>query len=503
MMANLYRRGSLASSFGALRFVGGVALSTLLLSGCGTGVFLESCSTFAVEGKSFQISIEPATLIVHPNASAEVAVSVSLVAEEQEPEVLNCELEWTVSKEGWVTVTQTEDGVTLVMSEDKEGFVKVTASVTARGTTTEDSLWLAVAPENSEQDLLTNDNPLVARRITPSPLDGPIDPKNLVTATLDSADDADWFFMTVPKDNVYQIEISQPLTPPEESGFTSPELNDKEDGDNRSGVWVIKGVFPASNFWPQAVDEDQLEWHGNFNIPLLNSSGSDLTVFIKLKLKAPADALPFQINASAQLDGPVGNIAPFARNDEFNDVIAGEPTLLDVLNNDKDVDNDLLRSSISIIQPPLRGDVVIAGDKIEYTSDAGDVKSDSFTYTVKDVRGAESNPATVSLTISSGATADSPTATDDRGEQATTGLKKTIDVLANDSASEGESLMPETLEITDPAINGNAVVTDGKIDYTSYPAPFVGKDKFRYTVKDSNGLESNEATVEITVEAAE
>jgi hypothetical protein len=78
----------------------------------------------------------------------------------------------------------------------------------------------------------------------------------------------------------------------------------------------------------------------------------------------------------------------------------------------------------------------------------------------------------------------------------------TISVLANDVAPTG-TLDPSTLAIVDQANFGEASVdaNNGTITYTPN-AGFSGADNFRYTVRDSQGNVSNEATVTINVSSA-
>ena len=76
----------------------------------------------------------------------------------------------------------------------------------------------------------------------------------------------------------------------------------------------------------------------------------------------------------------------------------------------------------------------------------------------------------------------------------------TVEILLG----EGGFIVPSTVEIISPPTYGTLVNRDGKITYqldnswlqTGFP-PHVDKDFFEYTVKDSNGLESNVATVTI------
>jgi len=102
-----------------------------------------------------------------------------------------------------------------------------------------------------------------------------------------------------------------------------------------------------------------------------------------------------------------------------------------------------------------------------------------------------------------------PTANNDNGNT-NQGEPITITVLANDA--EGSSpLAPESVRLIDPltgdkvttvTITGEGtytVATDGTVTFTP-DADYVGNSTVKYTVKDGNGLESNEGTIAIIVE---
>lgn len=75
------------------------------------------------------------------------------------------------------------------------------------------------------------------------------------------------------------------------------------------------------------------------------------------------------------------------------------------------------------------------------------------------------------------------------------GQSVTINVLANDQANRG-ILDPSTIQITSQPKHGTVTVNDnGTITYTSDTASTAPRDSFRYTVRNSTGGVSNEATV--------
>jgi Big-like domain-containing protein/List-Bact-rpt repeat protein/thrombospondin type 3 repeat protein len=93
------------------------------------------------------------------------------------------------------------------------------------------------------------------------------------------------------------------------------------------------------------------------------------------------------------------NNPPIANND-MAIVTKGESIMINLSQNDIDLDDGLDLSSIEIKNYPIHGFVIIHDDgTIDYIHDNSDSTSDSFTYTIKDNQGQESNEAVVSITI--------------------------------------------------------------------------------------------------------
>jgi hypothetical protein len=156
-----------------------------------------------------------------------------------------------------------------------------------------------------------------------------------------------------------------------------------------------------------------------------------------------------------------------------------------VLNNDFDVDgDDLTVSSVTMpangvvtINPPSTGSGQVT---VTYTPTTNFNGSDSFAYSVSDGNGG-SDTAVVTITVEP--VNDAPVAADD---SATTNQETavTVDVLANDSDIDGDSLSVSSA--SNPP-NGSVVINgDDTITYTPDPG-FVGVDSFSYTVSDGNG----------------
>ncbi len=73
-----------------------------------------------------------------------------------------------------------------------------------------------------------------------------------------------------------------------------------------------------------------------------------------------------------------------------------------------------------------------------------------------------------------------------------------VDVIANDTADDDLTIDGSTIEITSNGGHGTCTVTSGKITYTPDPG-YHGTDSCKYTVKDSKGVVTNEATLTVTI----
>lgn len=171
------------------------------------------------------------------------------------------------------------------------------------------------------------------------------------------------------------------------------------------------------------------------------------------------------------------------------------PVTIVVLANDTDVDNALDPAAVVATQP-AHGNVTVKADGTVIYSPALDYfGSDNFTYTVNDVEGATSLPATVSVTVTP--VNDAPVATNDN---ATTPQNTPVDVDLTDNDTDVDNpIVPGTVVITVPPNHGSVSVTpEGVATYTP-DTDYLGEDDFSYTVKDPSGLTSNPAVVTVTI----
>ncbi len=209
----------------------------------------------------------------------------------------------------------------------------------------------------------------------------------------------------------------------------------------------------------------------------------------------------FVVNAAPATASPTPTATPVTTNADFFNAVSGQPVALAVLSNDT---GDVDPTTVAVTVAPASGGTAVvnpATGTVTYTAPAGYTGTDTFTYTVRNTAGVTSDPATVSVAVST--TAAGPVANPDAAA-ATTAVPTVVDVLANDGDLSGSATLdPTTVKIAvQPNHGGTATVdpTTGAITYTS-AAGFVGTETFSYTVGDDDEVTSQPAVVTVTVTA--
>jgi hypothetical protein len=192
----------------------------------------------------------------------------------------------------------------------------------------------------------------------------------------------------------------------------------------------------------------------------------------------------------------ITNQAPVAMNDTAQ-TAEDTAVTVNVLQNDTD-DNAIDASTVVVSTTPANGSVEVnpTTGAITYTPNQDFAGTDTFSYTVEDNEGLVSNPATVTITVN--AVNDAPVAVADSASTSA-GEAVSINVLANDTDVDS-ALNPGSTQVVSMPSDGTVSVNaaTGAITYT--PASgFTGTDSFTYTVADTGGAVSNEATVTVTV----
>ncbi|MFP3426877.1 Ig-like domain-containing protein, partial [Pseudoalteromonas sp. SIMBA_162] len=181
------------------------------------------------------------------------------------------------------------------------------------------------------------------------------------------------------------------------------------------------------------------------------------------------------------------NDAPFATADTATMDEDAAPINIDVLANDSDVDSDSLVISNASADV---GTATILNNQIQYTPAANANGVATVTYTASDNNGGTAS-STLSITINP--INDAPVATADTATMDEDAAPITIDVLANDSDVDGDSLVISNAS----ADEGTATIVNNQIQYTP-AANANGVATVTYTASDNNGGTAN-STLAITI----
>ncbi len=183
------------------------------------------------------------------------------------------------------------------------------------------------------------------------------------------------------------------------------------------------------------------------------------------------------------------NLFPVAQTDSAT-TSAGVAVTIDVLANDNDPDGGAL--TLASVTAPANGSAVISGNRIIYTPAAGFVGVDSFSYSVTDEQG---GTASASISVTVGPLLNTPPLVRDDSASTMSGQSVAVDVLANDSDPDDDTL--SVIAVTTPS-HGSVFLAGDVVTYTPDPG-FSGLDSFTYTASDGRGGQGT-ATVRITVD---
>jgi Ca2+-binding RTX toxin-like protein len=220
-------------------------------------------------------------------------------------------------------------------------------------------------------------------------------------------------------------------------------------------------------------------------VPAANYNGSDSFTYTVSDGKGGSDTATVSVTVTSVND------APNAVDDTAN-ATTGTATPINVLGNDTDADGDTL--SITTAAPTAgHGTVSCTATSCTYTSTAGYVGDDTFTYAISDGHGGTDIAA---VTVHVSALNHAPNAVDDSVTTAEATSTGPIAVLTNDTDADGDSL----------SISGHTNGAHGTVSCTATTCTYVpaagfhGSDSFTYTVSDGKGG-TDTATVNVTVTA--
>ncbi|MBQ4799501.1 tandem-95 repeat protein [Pseudoalteromonas sp. MMG006] len=280
----------------------------------------------------------------------------------------------------------------------------------------------------------------------------------------------------VAQNDEYQFQYNQTLSIATENGLLKNDVNIEPGGltiNTTPVVNVQSGTLTLSNdgSFTYEPNSDSLDVD-SFTYSVINEQGLEASaqvILIKTGSNSPAKA----------------------NNDQYTLAEDSPSTLLNVLENDTDANDDTI-TLINIANTV--GTAQIVNNSIEYTPEPNYFGEVTLSYTISDgVTDVAplSSTATVMLTIIP--INDTPIATPDSASMEEDASPILIDVLANDSDIDGDNLT-----ITDVVTDlGMASVVGNKIEYTPTPNSN-GVAIVSYTISDGNGA-SDSANLQITI----
>jgi len=300
------------------------------------------------------------------------------------------------------------------------------------------------------------------------------------------------------------IALDDTITTPEESPVTIDVLANDSDVD---GDTILLDSFDATttnggtitrdiNGTPADTSDDKLIYS-----PALDFNGSDTFTYTINDGTGRFDTATVTVDVTPVNDDPVAA-------DDSRTTPEDTPLTVDVLANDSDVDGDnVLLDSFDLTS--VNGGTITRDDNTTPADTSDDMLIynpaldfngiDTFTYTIAD---GNSGFDTATVTVNVTTVNDNPDAADDT---ATTPEENTvtIDVLANDSDVEGDTVLLDSFDAA--SANGGTITrddngtpadtSDDKLIYNP-AANFSGTDTFTYTIADGNG---GFATATVTV----
>ncbi|NOQ15295.1 MAG: tandem-95 repeat protein [Methyloprofundus sp.] len=185
------------------------------------------------------------------------------------------------------------------------------------------------------------------------------------------------------------------------------------------------------------------------------------------------------------------NIAPVADDDSAL-VNEDESVNINILDGDTDTEDSVPSGAVTIVDMAGNGVATLNIDRsITYTPHNNFFGTDIFTYRIQDSAGAESNIATVTVSVVE--INDAPVANVDT---ATTNEDTLVTIAVLDNDADIDSPTLELVSVTQ-ADNGSVLIVGNALTYT--PASnFFGSDSFTYTLSDTEGGSAN-ATVSVAV----
>ena len=253
------------------------------------------------------------------------------------------------------------------------------------------------------------------------------------------------------------ITIANTLTTDEDNNQTLSFTYTDVDGDTVSAsvsTQANHGVASVSGTTASYVPDTNFNGSDNFTLTLTGSDGYTTTKVISVTVNSVNDEPTISIDSTLTTDEDNNQSLTFTYSD---------------------VDGDTVSAVESVA--PVHGTITITGTTVLYSPDANFNGSDSFTLTLTDSAGFETNK-TIIVNVDS--VNDIPIAVDDQLmlDVSADNLYQ-IDILANDISPDGDSL----ILIGVSASIGEALIENNKLVYQA-PIGTEGIIEFNYAIKD-------------------
>jgi len=255
-------------------------------------------------------------------------------------------------------------------------------------------------------------------------------------------------------------------------------VNDLEDG----GTWVTNDDLEVEKIddWSLAADSESDSDDSDDD----DTGGDDATNRDELVVEDP-DAIG-EVQSSDDFNLTEENVPPIALDDEAS-TRSGRTSVIDVLANDSDANNDILVViSAELTTGDARVSVTPSGEEVQVTPSPGFTGIIELTYEISD---GESDPVSAQVRLEvlpSEKTNTAPVATTDVVATAP-GNSTTIDLLYNDTDAEGDALALVGIETETGTLRWDPT---GQVTFTPDNNTEAGWIELPYTVRDARGAES-------------
>ncbi|WP_076925410.1 Ig-like domain-containing protein [Pseudoalteromonas sp. EB27] len=289
----------------------------------------------------------------------------------------------------------------------------------------------------------------------------------------------------VTKNDSYSLSEDETLVVTAANGVLSNDTDPNNDSFSVDETFI---VAPTHGQLLLAID-------GSFSyIPDANFNGVDQFQYQAIDSLGATSTATVTLIINSEPDNPV------AQNDAYQ---FGKNKLFEVttqnglLVNDFNIEAGDLSVNTTAINTTQNGELTLKVDgSFTYQPDLGFIGVDSFTYSISNEQGLT---ATAQVTLSESGVNTFPEANDDQYTLDEDSSASLLDVLANDTDEDGDTISISNVE----NVVGEATIVAGKIEFTP-PANFSGEIVLTYTITDgysagNEGINDRTASVTITV----